>query len=667
MKLFYYVSLLLVSFISQAQEKHNYKFGNVSPEDFKRNIYSIDSNAAAVVLADIGSSAIEGNTKGSFSIIFRNYRRAHILNKTGYDISNVSIPLYKSGQMEEKIESLKAVTYNLENGKVVETKLDVKSAVFKDVINDKWVVRKFTFPNVKEGSIIEYEYKVQSDFYHNLQGWSFQGEYPVLWSEYKVAIPSFLTYLTLFQGNQQFIVREQKSTHENFSMADGHGIGRTERISFNADVNNYRWAMQDVPALKEESYTSTIKNYVSKLQFQLSSFGYPFEPRQVMNTWPTVTKSLLEDEDFGAHLTKDNGWLTDALEDVIQGTTDPMEKAHKIYYWVRDQFTCTERNRIYMNTTLKNVFKNKNGSEAEINLLLTAMLKKSGFIADPLLLSTRSHGFVHPIYPIMERFNYVISRLEIDGKTYYLDASQPLMGFGRLDHECYNGHAFIINPEATPTRLDAKEIREESNTMIFLVNDDEGNLIGSLKYTPGYVEATRIRKEIKEKGMDVYQENLKKKHGNDFEVSKLQIDSLKNYDETITISHNIDFKGEKEDIIYFNPMFDKGYKENPFKSAKRHYPVEIPFTMDETFNLQMDVPAGYEIDELPKQAIVKFNEENDAYFEYRISKSGNMIFLRSRLKIEKTHFVPEDYEILREFFSLVVMKHNEQIVFKKKK
>ena len=41
--------------------------------------------------------------------------------------------------------------------------------------------------------------------------------------------------------------------------------------------------------------------------------------------------------------------------------------------------------------------------------------------------------------------------------------------------------------------------------------------------------------------------------------------------------------------------------------------------------------------------------------------------MRSRIKINRAFFDPEEYEGLREFFNLVVKKHNEQIVFKKKK
>jgi hypothetical protein len=60
------------------------------------------------------------------------------------------------------------------------------------------------------------------------------------------------------------------------------------------------------------------------------------------------------------------------------------------------------------------------------------------------------------------------------------------------------------------------------------------------------------------------------------------------------------------------------------------------------------------------------NEDDDGMFEYRISESNGTISLRSRLRIKRSYFVSEEYEMLREFFNLIVKKHSEQIVFKKK-
>lgn len=74
------------------------------------------------------------------------------------------IPLYKDNDGETSLQGLKCATYNLEAGKVEETKLE-KSQVFEEQV-DKYRKRvRFTAPAVKQGSIVEYEYTIQSDFY----------------------------------------------------------------------------------------------------------------------------------------------------------------------------------------------------------------------------------------------------------------------------------------------------------------------------------------------------------------------------------------------------------------------------------------------------------------------------------------------------------------------
>ena len=649
-----------------AQEKSKIKFGKVTADDFKQNVYSLDSSANAFVIADIGSTEILGNNKGSFSLEFKNYRRVHILNKNGYDIANVEIPIYTNGSAEEELKSLKAVTYNLENGKVVETKLETKSAVFKDKINKNLVIKKFTFPNIKEGSIIEYEYKLSSDFMRNLQPWSFQGEYPCLWSEYNVSMPEFYYYVTLTQGYQPFYIRDKKDRRETYNVTDNNTAGASDRTNFTAGVTDFRWVMKDVPALKEESYTSSIKNHVARIEFQLAELRHPFIPKNIMGTWQQTCSELLNDDDFGHSLNRDNGWLNDVMDDAVRGASTAIDKAKNIFAYVRDNMTCTNYNRIYLESPLKTVLKTRNGNEAEINLLLTAMLRKADLYAEPVILSTRAHGYTYALYPLINRFNYVITRLIIDGKDFYLDASRPRIGFGKLGLESYNGHARVINENATPVDLAADSLLEGKVTSVFIINDDKGNLTGSLQQTPGYYESYSLRNRIKDKGKEQLFNDIKKEFNAEIEIAETAIDSLDKYDQPLGIRYKFNIKSDSEDIIYFNPMFGEAWKENPFKSLQRTYPVEMPYTFDQTYLLRLDIPKGYVVDELPKQIMVKLNEEDDGFFEYRLSESNGSISLRSRIKIKRAFFMPEEYEYLREFFNLVVKKHSEQIVFKKK-
>jgi Domain of Unknown Function with PDB structure (DUF3857)/Transglutaminase-like superfamily len=650
-----------------SQQKSTLRFGDISVKDFATNVYSIDSNATAMILADIGSTEIEGNQKAWFSLRFKRYTRIHILNKNGYDAANVSITLYTSGSAEENIDRLRAVTYNLENGKVVETKLDVKANVFKDKLDKNRIVKKFTLPNIKEGSIIEYEYTIVSDFLYNLQPWAFQGAYPCLWSEYNLTLPEFFGYVFLTQGYRTFDINERKTRHESFRLADNSGVDATRRGGFDAEVTDYRWVIKSAPALKEESYTSTLRNHIAKIEFQLSEYRSPLTYENKMGTWQQLAQTMMRSEFFGLALNKDNGWLGDVTNPLALGADNKLEKAKRIFVFVRDHFTCTDHSESTMDQTLRNLVKTHNGTVSEINLLLIAMLKHEDIDADPVILSTRSHGYTNPIYPLLNRFNYVIAKTAIDGQEYLLDASEPLLGFGHIPSECYNGLARLINETAVPIELSPDSLLERKNSLMIIINDEKGNLVGSMQQTPGYYESVELRNQIKEKGKDELLKTIKNAFGAEIAITQLGIDSLNKYDYPLAIKYDFELKEEKDDILYVNPMFGEGYKENPFKSAERVYPVEMPYTSDENYTLQMEVPQGYVIDELPKGMVVKLNEQGDGIFEYRISESAGSISFISRIRFKRTYFLPEEYESLREFFNLIVKKQSEQIVFKKKK
>ena len=660
------MAIVCVQLSAGAQANGKIKFGDVTAKDFANTVYDVDSSASAVILSDIGSSKIEGNSKGWFSLVFKRHTRIHILNKNGYELSNVSISLYSDGDDEELLDKVKASTYNLENGKVVESKLDVKGSIFKDKVSKNWLVKKFTLPNVKEGSIIEYEYSITSDFLRNLQPWTYQGSYPRLWSEYNVAMPDFLGYVFLTQGYKQYDIQDRKERNETFNIIDTRSSFNSDKYTVTSMVTDYKWVMKNVKPLKEENFTSSIDNHTAKIEFQLSEYRRPLLEKKIIESWPTVASNLMKDPSFGEQLTNGTGWLKDITGPLSKGVSGKKELARRMYYWVRDNFTCTNHQASGLGQTLKNLVKTRKGTVAEINLLLTAMLLYEDIVAAPVILSTRSNGKVYSIYPLLSQYNYLVTLAMVDGNAVFMDASEPLLGYGRLPLRCYNDEARIINEAANVISLSADSVAEVKHTNVFVVNDEKGNIVGTKIQTPGYYESMNLRDRIKEKGKEQLLADIKKGMGSETEVSNLTLDSLSLTDEPLGVKYDFELKGEKEDIIYFNPMLGEGYKENLFKAAERAYPVEMPFTMEEVYNLQMDIPQGYVIDELPKSMMLKLNEENEGSFEYRISTSGNTISFRSRIRIARANFQPDEYEMLREFFNYVVKKHAEQIVFKKK-
>lgn len=657
------VNLCLISF---AQEKSPYtKFGSVSAADLNKKEYKIDSSANAVILCDIQNSKIQGNTKGWFSLNSKRHIVIHILNKNAYDMASIEIPLYVSGNSEEKVNNLKAVTYNLENGKVVETKLDKKDQFLEKVDKNRKKL-KFTMPQVKEGSIIEVQYDVLSDFISVLDPWYFQSlKAPTLWSEITFGVPSFYAYSFLSRGYLPFTYKDNKNRTENFVVFEDGGTISSGRTSFDAGVTDYRWVIANAPELKEESYTSTLRNHIARMEFQLASQSSPLAERSFRSSWPEITKGLLESESFGEKLNASNNWMASDIKPLYTGINNNFEVAKSIYKYVRDNFKCNDQYGIYMEQSLKDVFKTRQGSVQEINLLLTAMLRYAGLEANPVLLSTRWHGYAYEFSPLISSMNYLIVQYKEAGKIYYLDASSPRLGFAKLPYYAYNGHGRVITETAPSINLGPDDLLESSSSHFYIANSNEGKWGGSVTQKKGYYESLTIRNEVAKSGKESYFKELQKKFGTTATLSEGSIDSLDKYEVPLALKYQVEFANDGEEILYVNPNFGLGYKKNPFASEERTYPVEMPYVQEETITATIEVPKGYKVDELPKQMILKLDPTGNTFYEYRLSQSGNQISFSGKLKIAHTTFKPQEYPLLREFFSQIVKKQNEQIVFKK--
>ena len=173
-----------------------------------------------------------------------------------------------------------------------------------------------------------------------------------------------------------------------------------------------------------------------------------------------------------------------------------------------------------------------------------------------------------------------------------------------------------------------------------------------------------IREEIIGSSIKSYEKKIQTAAGSDISVENFGVDSLKKYDFPLTLHYDFNLNTTNTDILYFSPMLGEEYKANPFKSMERHYPVEMPYRINETYILNMDIPDGFTIDEIPKSA--GHDNENEGMFEYLIQKDENNLQMRVHLKLNKAFFPVEEYNTLRDFFAYVVKKESEQIVFKKK-
>jgi hypothetical protein len=655
-----------------AQDKPKVQFGKITAADFTVPAGPIiDTNTNAVILAATGSVRFVGNKSGWFSHVYKKQVRIKLLNKKAFnDLVTEKVVLYGIGERVEQLSDLTAVTYNLENGQVLETKLN-KQDIFENRLSKERLEKKFTLPAVKEGSIIEYSYTITSDYNFRLPAWNFQSEeYPCLVSEYQVDIPQTLMYIFVRQGIHGFAVDKGSEGNESFKIVQKRDqtalVSVPDELIVSARTIKHQWVMKDIPALRPERYLSTPANYLDRIEFQLSKTYDGQELHDQANTWKKATEELLHEENFGGPLAEDNEWLTDLLDKAVANTPYGSEQARALYYYISSHFTCTNHYDPFIKTNFRDVVRKNSGTVGDINLLLTALLRKKGWQADPVLLSTREYGYNLATYPVFEKLNYVIVRLKLDGKTWYLDAAHPQLAFGKLAGNCYNGHARIISErDSASIYFEADSLKEKKTTLIFISSSDKG-LEGLVQTTFGEQGSYDMRRYAAEHGQSNYFKDLQAGFGEDLTISNPGIDSLSLLEDPVKLHYEFRMNQEREaSILYINPMLWSDTRNNPFAAATRKYPVEMPYVMDDAYIFSMEIPQGYVVDELPKSAKVAFNGDQ-GYFEYIIGQQENNIQLRCHIRLNKAWFAAEDYSDLRDFYGYIVKKESEHIVLKKK-
>ncbi|MFY0651526.1 MAG: DUF3857 domain-containing protein [Cyclobacteriaceae bacterium] len=649
-------------------QKSPIKFGTVPLDELKMTVYEKDSSASAVILADYGSTNFDYGTDG-FEIIFIRHVRIKIINKDGYDWADHEIQIYNKGSSEETVSNIKGMTYNLEGSKMAKTKLS-KESIFKEKIDENWDKVKFTMPNVKEGSIIEYTYRVRSDFYFNYRGWRFQHEIPVLWSEYRASFIEYYKYKHLFQGYIPLFINEESRGEQSFVVRTSAEVGINGRTpgsvdNYKASVDNFRWVAKDVPAFISEPYMTTAKNYISLVNFELEATMFPGQPHKyVRGTWEKLNQRFLDYSTFWGKV-KGSAFLNKELENVISADDSDEQKIAKVYSFIKSKVRWNGDSRIYVNRSLKQVLDEGKGNSAEINLMLTSMLKKAGVNADPVLISTRSHGIVKSYHAVSSQFNDVICKVYLGDKYLLLDATESYLPINALPERCLNGQGFVVSE----TNHGMVEIPSNYNRSIKITGEidltEDGTLSGSLSYNYGGYNGLSQRKSYYKNGEEDFMDD--KKSNSEWEIETISIENKEDFSKPFVVNYEAEINEGAEgmgDMIYLDPILSGKLEKNPFTLEKREYPVDFSCPIEQLYYVTFNLPEGYQLEE-PSKPFVLMLPNRSGKFHYQLMPNGNKLTIMSRLNIYKILFVMEEYPSLKEFFAQIVAKQNEQIVLKK--
>ena len=638
MKKFGLTFYILISVIFLHAQDNIPSYGKIDKADLQMQDCSFDPGAEAILLLDIGE--IDFNYfQNTGWVSESNYRiRIKILKERAVSRSEIKLSYYaKNGR--EGISNISGISYNLDaNGNIEESKLESRN-VYDKLIDKDFSEVSFALPNVKAGTVFEYKYKKQRKSYSYIPSWNFQQTIPVRYSAYNVIVPEYFQFTLMVTKRQEL---EKKASH---GIKDGTW-----------------YIMRNIKGLKDEPYSSGKIDYLQRIDFQLASINAPGYYEEIRTTWPKIITELQEDEDFGLTLKKNLRGINEILKTALSmQKTD--ERIRAIYNYVQRNMQWNADYSIYSDNGIKDAWDKKNGNITDINFILINILKEAGIPAKPLLVSTKDHGAVSPVYPFLKRFNAVMAYVKDGDKDYIMNAADKYNPYNLVPYDVINTNALVVD-KSVETLIQLNGTDKYINNVFFTCSvGSDGKISGqaTLKNS-GYARNIRMSTFKKDKLKEMIEEN----EGITIKVDSLSVkneeDELQPFEQTIDFSGNMQ-EGGGYFLLPYN-LFT-GLGKNPFIEEDRVMAIDFNFPESYIVTGTYYLPDDYVVNELPKNTRL-IMPDTSIILTRRMQESGNVISFRVTLDLLYPDYIVEGYPYIKEFFKKMYAILNERIALKKK-
>jgi len=606
--------ILLICAFTNSLQAQIVEFGKINPSELEATKDLKFPDAPAVVLYRSVESYL-----GNYVEV---HERIKIYNEEGYEYATVFIPY-------PKIRKVKGATYNLVNGAVVKTELD-KDLIFDDEVIKDVEFKKFTFPNVSPGSVLEYTYITSEWSAENIV---LQMDIPI--RKERVEFTNRLDLgVEILQNPRAFL-----------------DVNRIE------ESKGTKFLLTDVPALEPENFVYDMDLYRSFLRTNLTAVGYKYK----FNNFESLGGHFLADDDFRGGL-KPKGFFEDDLTAVVQGETDNLKIAEKVYDFVKKKVKWNKKYGVVPNKSTRDIYKEGEGNSAGINVLFISMLRSLGINANPVMVSTRQNGI--PLSASTSAFNSCIADVQIGQKNYLIDVASKNSTFHFMDIRYMNYQGFRIHADDTYKWVDLE--RFNNSTWNIIANakiTDDKTFEGTVKERHSGYFGIGLLNELEDIGSDNTKDVITYK-SEGLEIFDEETNNEKG--ETVDLNFAFEMESGIDEIdgkLLFSPLMFFALNESPFKKENRKYAIDFNYPFKKQVMISIDIPEGYAVESLPEPT--KISVEGMGSYIIRVNSAGNKIQVMASFQID-THILPFDkYDEVRGFYRARMEKEAEKVVLQK--
>lgn len=601
---------------------------------------SADKNpdAASIRLLDLGSVVVKQD-----GVVVGTYRESmKLLNERGRDLAEVSIP-YNSSYQTVKILQARTIR---RDGTVLSVKPeDIRtSASYGDyLMYDDAVAIGFSMPGVEDDCVLDYTYQLTTlptlmpgQFWAY---WGFNDLHPVVQSRYSITVPESKPF--------RYHVYNDTTLKPEVKQANGS--------------KTFTWERRDLKPIEREPAMPPIREV--RIWMELTS----------LNRWDDIASWFWS-------LARSQMTATQPIKETVQklttGKTTPLEKARAIYDWVanKTRYVGLEFGiSAYKPHAAADVHKNLYGDCKDKSILLVTMLQLAGIQATPVLLKAGEPGTISSDLPTLTAFNHCITLADVEGKTYWLDATAETTAFGDIPESDRGCEGFVVREGKGEFKTIPRYLPEENGVRMrgTLTLNPEGGATAEVEIAMHGATGQQMRAVVRSLAPSKRKDMMQQLMLRFFPSGKLENYTLpdgvdKQGPYTMRLQMKTSDYSEPAGNLLLVPLAfgnNGNQQAHPFVKESRTYPILQNEVTLHRAEVQIKLPKGYIISDMPKNLALD-SDIQSFHRTYQKTEEGKSLLLTEVIEERPGKVLPDRYPLVQSYFNTLVRLNKTRLVLR---
>ncbi len=359
--------------------------------------------------------------------------------------------------------------------------------------------------------------------------------------------------------------------------------------------------------------------------------------------------------------------------EITTGLQGDIEKVKAVFYWVQQniRYIAFEDGIAgFRPDEASEVLRKKYGDCKGMANLTKELLKSIGFDARLCWLGTNHIAYDYST-PSMSVDNHMICAVKLDGKTYFLDATESYIGFNEYAERIegrqvlmQDGEQYILT--TIPATTFKQNLDAEKKQLVMNGTTLTGTVSKTWKGEEKEYILAQLANTKKDKSTEAFVRFLSDKNP-DYVITNFKTSDINNVDQDLTVSYTLEHKNAVsvfDKDAYLSLDFSKEFGSFIFDTTERENDYWFLYKINTTQETELTVPEGYSVSSMPPDLMIS----NAGYeFSVHYEQKGNKINYRKTAIIKNTKLPRKSFTQWNRDVQKLIDNYNEQVVLTENK